>query len=172
MRRRERGGRSYQHYQAGGGEKGRRQGLAEGWWRILSWSSEREMICQPSSLRSRLARLEAEMADFYSPPGQGSRLRPGRVRTGDLLAALHSDLAWHRARVLQVGPDWLLLLYLDWGWQAVTVRWKSVKLVGGVREDWAELVREGRVRLRLVESERDQQGVWRGEIRLKLTGGS
>ena len=169
--------------------------MTEGWWRILSWSSEREMICQPSSLRSRLARLEAEMADFYSPPGQGSRLRPGRVRRGDLLAALHSDLAWHRARVLQVGPDWLLLLYLDWGWlgwgrldtvrslqsafrelawQAVTVRWKAVKLVGGDREDWAELVKEGRVRLRLrlVESERDQQGVWSGEIRLKLTGGS
>ena len=139
--------------------------MTEGWWRILSWSSEREMICQPSSLRSRLARLEAEMADFYSPPGQGSRLRPGRVRRGDLLAALHSDLAWHRARVLQADPDWLLLHYLDWGWlgrvrldtvrslnstfrqlpwQVVSLGWSKVKLVAGTRQDWAEMVREGR----------------------------
>ena len=29
-------GESYQHHQAGGRERGRRQGLAEGWWRILS----------------------------------------------------------------------------------------------------------------------------------------
>ena len=69
------------------------------------------------------------------------------------MAALHSDLAWHRARVLQAGTDWLLLHYLDWGWLARvrldTVRslhstfmdlaWqavnlKKVNLVGGEAE--------------------------------------
>ena len=175
-------------YQAGDGEKGRRQSLGVGWWRIISWSSEEEMICQQSSLTSSLARLEAEMEEFYNVTTSGGRVRPGSARRGDLVAALHSDLAWHRARVLQAGPDWLLLHYLDWGWltrvrldtvrslptafrelpwQAVTLSWRKVKLVAGTRQDWEEMVREGRLRLRLVE--RDQRGVWSGEIRIKLT---
>ena len=88
-------------HQGGGGEKGRRQSLGVGWWRILSWSSEKEMICQQSSLTSSLARLEADMEEFYRVTTSGGRPRPGSVRRGDLVAALHSDLAWHRARVLQ-----------------------------------------------------------------------
>ena len=177
------------HLQAGGGEKGRRQSLGEGWWRILSWSSEREMICQQSSLTARLTELEAEMEEFYTVTDQGCRLRPDWVRRGDLVAALSSDLAWHRARVLQAGSGWLLLHYLDWGWlarvrldavrslqgafrelawQAVTLGFKKVKLVDGARGDWEELVEEGRLRVRL--GERDQQGVWSGQLRIKLTG--
>ena len=39
--------------------------------------------------------------------------------------------------------------------------------MAGTRQDWAEMVREGRLRLRLVE--RDQRGAWSGEIRIKLT---
>ena len=176
-------------YQAGGGEVGRRQSLGVGWWRILSWTSEKEMICQPSSLASSLASLEADMEEFYTVQAGGSRPRPGGLVRGDLVAGLHSDLAWHRARVLEVqGDSWLLLHYLDWGWlgrvrldtvrslpstfrelawQAVTLGWSQVDLVVGTRDDWAEMVRQGRLRLRLVE--RDQRGVWRGEIRIKLT---
>ena len=73
---------------------------------------------QQSSLRSSLVRLEAEMEEFYTVTASDSGLRLGGVRRGELVAALHSDLAWHRARVLQAGTDWLLLLYLDWGWLA------------------------------------------------------
>ena len=163
--------------------------MAEGWWKVLSWSSEREMICQQSCLTSSLARLEAEMAEFYSLPGHGSRLRLGQARRGDLVAALSSDLAWHRARVLQASSGWLLLHYLDWGWlarvrldavrslqgafwelawQAVTLGFKKVKLVDGARGDWEELVEKGRLRVRL--GEKDQQGVWSGQLRIKLAG--
>ena len=141
---------------------------------------------QQSSLRSSLVRLEAEMEEFYTVTASDSGLRLGGVRRGELVAALHSDLAWHRARVLQAGTDWLLIHYLDWGWlarvrldtvrslhstfmdlawQAVNLR--KVNLVGGTREDWEEMASAGRLRLRLVE--RDQRGVSRGEMRIKLT---
>ena len=51
---------------------------------------------------------------------------------------------------------------MDLAWQAVNLR--KVNLVGGTREDWEEMARAGRLRL----VERDQRGVWRGEIRIKL----
>ena len=126
------------------------------------------------------------MEELYTLTASGGRLRPGRVGRGDLVAALHSDLAWHRARVIQADTEWLLLHYLDWGWlgrvrldtvrsltstfrqlpwQAVTLGWSKVRLVAGTRQDWEEMVREDRLRLRLVERD---QGAWSGEIRIKL----
>ena len=141
---------------------------------------------QQSSLRSSLVRLEAEMEEFYTVTASDSGLRLGGVRRGELVAALHSDLAWHRARVLQAGTDWLLLHYLDWGWlarvrldtvrslhstftdlawQAVNIR--KVNLLAGTRENWQKMEREIRLRLKLME--RDELGVWKGEIRIKLT---
>jgi len=165
-----------------GVDAGEVERLEAGWARVLSWSPG-VMLCQLSRLRPQLARLEQEMAQFYSGSTSPRPSSPQRLLRGDLVAALHIDLGWHRARLREVGRDWLEVQFLDWGWlarlrplavrplhsrfqdvrwQAVTVRCREVSLT--IPEaDWQLEVRRGRARLRL----QDQGGLWTGQLRVK-----
>ena len=76
------------------------------------------LTMQTERMKIRLRALEARMESFYTWEMLGER--PERLKRGDLVAALHSDTAWHRARVISLvtGEGMVELEYLDWGWVA------------------------------------------------------
>ena len=62
--------------------------------------------------------LEARMESFYTWEMRGER--PEGLQRGDLVAALHTDTAWHRARVINMLTEegMCTIEYPDWGWVA------------------------------------------------------
>ena len=76
------------------------------------------LTMQSETMKNRLRELEARMESFYTWEMRGER--PERLKRGDLVAALYTDTAWHRARIIALvtGEGMVELEYLDWGWVA------------------------------------------------------
>lgn len=97
-----------------------RQELTAGYVRV-QWRGPGQLLLQQENMMAGLRQLEEEMEQFYTEQRGGRRLTEA-VCEGRLVAALYSDLAWHRARVLRTEAGSLLLHYLDWGWEAAVTR--------------------------------------------------
>ena len=92
--------------------------LESGWVRIVGSSAPDQLTVQLETTRRQLRQLEADMDTFYTWDACGTRVEAGRVRAGDTVAALYTDLAWHRACVVSLDQDTAELHYPDWGWRA------------------------------------------------------
>ena len=94
------------------------QELEPGWVRIVMSETPDRLTMQSETMKNRLRELEARMESFYTWEMLGER--PERLKRGDLVAALYTDTAWHRARIIALvtGEGMVELEYLDWGWVA------------------------------------------------------
>ena len=94
------------------------QELESGWVRIVTSHTPDRLTMQTERMKNSLAALEARMESFYTWEVRGER--PERLKRGDLVAALHTDTAWHRARVITMVTEegMVEIEYLDWGWVA------------------------------------------------------
>ena len=95
--------------QSGHGEK-----LQTGWVRVVQVRGAGLLVVQQERKRRDLRDLEDAMEEFYTVKGGGKEVE---VTSGLLVAALYTDLAWHRARVLRLRSGWALVDFTDWGWQ-------------------------------------------------------
>jgi len=120
----------------------------------------------------QLRSLEAEMEGYYSIAGNGRGLGEEQLQPGALLAALHTDLAWHRARLLGERQDGRLeVVYPDWGWRALLDR-RAVRLL---QPQFAELagqaVQAGCTRVVLIAGLGWKAAMSRGNVWGRVTGG-
>ena len=142
-------------------------------WVMVQARGEGRLVLQHLRTVEQVRRLEEEMEEFYSAGKNVKRLSRSQEYQGRLVAALYTDLAWHRARVVRTEGVCLVLEYVDWGWeatvtkeyirqlegqfcalaqQAVYVRRSQVEVVGEV--GWEEAVRQdGRGRGRVERRE-------------------
>ena len=126
---------------------------------------------QLESRRKQLKDLEADMDNFYTGEMRGEMVDVESLRSGNLVASLYTDLAWHRAKVVTILEDFVELEFVDWGWRArvmintikkldpmfltlpfqnVNMRYTDLEVVNGV--NWGDVVREGRGRGRITRS--------------------
>ncbi len=94
------------------------QELEPGWVRIMPSHTIDRLTMQTERMRNCLMALEARMESFYTWEMRGER--PEGLQRGDLVAALHTDTAWHRARVINMLTEegMCTIEYPDWGWVA------------------------------------------------------
>jgi len=94
------------------------------WVKVLSRSGLSNLTLQTEQDGRHLRLLEAKMESYYcAGGGDGVEVEEQPLQPRTLLAALHTDLAWHRARLLATLPDGrLLVVYPDWGWRALLAR--------------------------------------------------
>ena len=93
------------------------QDLEAGWVRIVTSQKPDSLTMQTERMKDSLRALEARMENFYTWEMRGER--PEGLKRGDLVAALHTDTAWHRARVITMEEEGMVELeYPDWGWVA------------------------------------------------------
>ena len=126
---------------------------------------------QLESRRKQLKDLEADMENFYTGEMRGEMVDVESLRSGNLVASLYTDLAWHRAKVVTILEDVVELEFVDWDWRArvmintikkldpmfltlpfqnVNMRYTDLEVVNGV--NWGDVVREGRGRGRITRS--------------------
>ena len=99
-------------------DKLKKQELGRGWVRIVHSMTPDQLCLQMENRRQELKKLEESMEMFYSWSKLGQSVSVGGLVAGDLVAALYSDLQWHRARVERVEAGRVELTYVDWGWVA------------------------------------------------------
>ena len=90
--------------------------LPTGWLRVLQVRGAGLLVVQQERKRRELREMEQKMEEFYTVGGGGRKVE-GELTPGALVAALYTDLAWHRARVLRLRAGWALVVFTDWGWQ-------------------------------------------------------
>ena len=111
------------------------------------------------------------MENFYTGEMRGEMVDVESLRSGNLVASLYTDLAWHRAKVVTILEEFVELEFVDWGWRArvrintikkldpmfltlpfqnVNMRYTDLEVVNGV--NWGDVVREGRGRGRITRS--------------------
>ena len=152
--------------------------LEPGWVKIVTSDNPDTLCLQLESSKRQLKELESKMETFYTWNMRGEMVDMESVKSGDLVASLYTDLAWHRARVVTVQCHQLELEFVDWGWrarvrmtsvrkldsmfltlpqQSVHMKYRELDVVSEV--NWEDVVREGRGRGRVTRSANDDLNI-------------
>ena len=148
-----------------------RKRLASGLVKVLPMSDRGIMTIQLTEEKENLKEVESTMAMFYT--SQVEEIHILDLHRGSAVAALYTDLAWHRGEVVEVKESTKMVVveYVDWGWrgevkinavrrlddrfyalpcQIVTVRCKGIDIIN---RSWEEAIKQGNMEGKVVADE-------------------
>jgi len=150
----------------------KRTKLLSGWVKVLQMSDRNIMTLQLTEKLDKMKEMESAMETLYTSRVAEEMIIEDLFK-GLEVAALYSDLSWHRGVVVELKKmtKMVVVEYVDWGWrgevkvnavrklderfcslpyQTVTVRWKGVEAISS---SWKEAVKQGNMKGRIVTDE-------------------
>jgi len=143
--------------------------IASGWVKVLQMSDNNIMTLQLTEELDKMKEMESTMETFYTSQVEEEIITPDLFK-GMEVAALYSDLLWHRGIVVEFKrrTKMVVVEYVDWGWrgevsvnavrkldkrfcslpyQTVNVRCKGLD---AIISSWEEVIKQGNMKGRVV----------------------
>ena len=111
--------------------------LQVAWVNVVKVVSLDLVYLQLDRMMDNVWKLEKEMEKFYTDQCAGLTVLPSSVVVGQVVAALYTDTAWYRGRVVAVEQDKSLaqIFYVDHGWTA----WVRIATLRCLDEQFCDL---------------------------------